>query len=92
MYYSSGTGGGLHIYSSNEYTTYTIETGSILPVTTPPDNAIENNYFNMTGPNPGVYKYDGTVWELTDIGNSPGEEDFAYTDNDGQLVETISAS
>ena len=89
MYYSDGE---LYIYESNKYEKYTIVSRSTIPGA-PSDGAIEDIYFNRTGAvDPGVYKYNGAVWELTNIGEEPGEEDFAYTDNDGQLVLTISAS
>lgn len=88
MYYSSGS---LFVYESNAYAEYSIVSDSTLPGV-PSDDAIENIYFNKTGANPGVYKYNGTVWELTDIGGTGTTENFTFTNNDGQVVQSISAS
>ncbi len=90
MYYADGE---LNVYQSNKYKKYTIRTGDDLPGV-PEDYAIESIYFyktGATGQGPGVYKYDGIFWKLTNIGNSPGEY-FTYMDNDGKLVTSISAS
>ena len=88
MYYSDGE---LHVYESNKYEKYSIDSGSTFP--TPSDDAIENIYFNKTGANSGVYKYDvDKGWQPTDIGGTGSTEKFTFINNDGQLVETISAS
>ena len=88
MFYS---GGELSVYQSNEYVKYTIGSGSIYP--TPSDDAIENIYFNKTGANSGVYKYDVVNgWVKTNIGGEGTTEKFTFINNDGQVVESISAS
>lgn len=91
MYYST-VSGKLYVYETNDYEEYTIETGTNLPGV-PSDNAIENIYFYNTVEE-AVYKYEDDVsdWVITDIGGSANTETFTYTDSEGQLVETISAS